>query len=112
MYRSQWHGAAAVRVWGTMARWRRRRMHRWEGGSPVDPVSLILAAMVAGASSGAGEVAGAAVKDAYQGLKELLLRKVRGVPAGEIAVQQYEDDPQTWKAPLEKAVAESGASTD
>ena len=41
-------------------------------GGSMDPVSLIVAALVAGVSAGVGDTATTAVKDAYQGLRSLL----------------------------------------
>jgi hypothetical protein len=38
----------------------------------MDPISLILAALGAGALAAAKDTAGTAVKDAYQGLKTLI----------------------------------------
>jgi len=40
----------------------------------MEPISIIVEALVAGASSALKETAGKAVKDAYQGLKDLLLK--------------------------------------
>ncbi|MEB3121599.1 MAG: hypothetical protein VKL41_10310 [Snowella sp.] len=41
----------------------------------LDPVSLILAALAAGATAAAQDTAGVAVKDAYEGLKKLIKQK-------------------------------------
>ena len=41
----------------------------------LDPVSLILAALAAGATAAAKDTAGVAVKDAYEGLKKLIKQK-------------------------------------
>ena len=38
----------------------------------MEPISLILAALVAGATAATKDTAGAAVKDAYEGLKALI----------------------------------------
>ena len=40
----------------------------------MDPITLIVTALAAGAASGAAEAASAAVKDAYAGLKALVAR--------------------------------------
>lgn len=59
----------------------------------MDPMSLIIAALVAGATAGAKENATAAVKDAYQGLMSLLRRRFRDVPAGKAELERAEQHP-------------------
>ncbi|MDD1414594.1 hypothetical protein MEN41_08070 [Dolichospermum sp. ST_con] len=44
----------------------------------MDPVSLIITALVAGATVAAKETAEKAIKDAYQGLKTLIKKKFEG----------------------------------
>jgi hypothetical protein len=78
----------------------------------MDPVSLILAALVAGAADAAKDTASAAVKDAYSGLKALLKRHFKGEQAAETALEQFEKDPDTWEKPLARSVADSGAGGD
>jgi hypothetical protein len=78
----------------------------------VDPVTLVVAALAAGAGAGAKDAAAQAVKDAYAGLKALVLRRVADTPDGELAVERQESDPATWQAPVTKAVRESGAADD
>lgn len=78
----------------------------------MDPVTLIVAALAAGASKGFTDAAGQAVKDAYASLKKLVLHKVSGTPSGAVAVQEHEVDPDTWQAPVTKLLAESGAGND
>jgi len=43
----------------------------------MDPISAIVGALVAGASAAATDVASKAVKDAYDGLKALILTAVQ-----------------------------------
>jgi hypothetical protein len=53
----------------------------------MDPVSLVVAALAAGAASGVGETASDAVRDAYAGLKELVRARLRGAgPGAEVVV--------------------------
>jgi len=84
----------------------------------MDPVSLIVAALVAGASSGLKDTAGAAVRDAYAGLKVLLRRHVGASAAGAVP-QQVENgitalelDQQADTADLRAALEQSGADGD
>ena len=48
----------------------------------MDPISLIVAALAAGASAAVKDTAGQAVKDAYSGLKALVKRKLGVEPDG------------------------------
>ena len=78
----------------------------------MDPVTLIVAAVAAGAGAGLTDAASSTVRDAYQGLRNLLRRLFAGNPPAETALAQAEQDPQTWEAPLRKYVADSGADRD
>lgn len=78
----------------------------------MDPVSLVLGALAAGASAGIGETATVAVKDAYTSLKGLVSGWFKSQPAAVLALQEHEADPATWEAPLAKALQESGAAND
>jgi hypothetical protein len=73
---------------------------------------LIVAALAAGAASGVGATASQVVKDAYAGLKALVLRKVGGTEVGRVAVEQHAADPETWKTPVAKAITDAGAADD
>lgn len=74
----------------------------------MDPVTVVVAALAAGAGAGVKDSATTAVKDAYEGLKGLLVERFRGKPAAELALQEYEADPQMWEAPLTAYVREVG----
>jgi hypothetical protein len=78
----------------------------------MDPVTLIVAALAAGAGAGVKDAAAEVVKDAYAGLKALVLRRVKDTPAGEVAVLEHEKDPEVWSAPLAKTLADAGADHD
>jgi hypothetical protein len=79
----------------------------------VDPVSLVVAALAAGAVSGVGETASAAVKDAYAGLRQLVRARLRGAgPAAAMVLAEHEKDPDTWRVPLSRSLQESGAGED
>src|SRR3954447_7343922 len=78
----------------------------------MDPVTLIVAALAAGAGAGGKDAAAQVVKDAYTGLKALVLRRVKDAPAGEVAVIEHEKDPDTWSAPLAKTLTTTGADRD
>jgi hypothetical protein len=74
--------------------------------SAVDPITLIVTALVAGASAAAQETAGTAVKDAYAGLKALIRRRFGREDAPEL------DDPAAAEAPLTEKLRAAGAERD
>jgi hypothetical protein len=78
----------------------------------MEPITLIITALTAGATAGAQAVAGEAIKDTYHGLKTLIRRKFAGKPEAEIALAKYEEKPQVWEAPLKEALAETDADQD
>ena len=69
----------------------------------MEPISLIINALVTGATAAAGDVGGTTVKDAYNGLKTLIKRKFEGDPLGqglvdgkpeELKIEQVKE--KTW----------------
>ena len=78
----------------------------------MDPISLVLAALAAGASAAAKDTASQAIKDAYTGLKTLVLKRLAKKPQAEIALAEYEKDEDTWKKPLQKSLVEVGVDQD
>lgn len=68
----------------------------------MDATTLILTALGAGGQALVTD----AVKDSYAGLKALIQRKFAGKPKAELALEEYESDPETWKGPLKKALVE------
>jgi hypothetical protein len=78
----------------------------------MDPVTLIVSALVAGAASAAQDTASNVVKDAYSSLKTLLQTRFQGKPSAETALAEAETDPDTWEKPLAKAVAEHGSDQE
>src|SRR5579859_3244086 len=78
----------------------------------MDPISLLLAALTAGATAAAQDTTSQAIKDSYAGLKALILKRFAGKQAAETALAEYETDEETWKKPLQKALADVGAGRD
>lgn len=78
----------------------------------MDPVALIVAALVAGAVSSAENVADQGLKDAYMGLKSLVKKCFGGRRAADVVLEEHEVDPETYQAPLQKHLQESGAAQD
>jgi hypothetical protein len=78
----------------------------------MDPLSLVMSALAAGASAALKDTAGQAVTEAYAGLKELLKRKLGDRPlAGEV-IEKHEEAPEVWDKPVEKELGESGVAED
>jgi hypothetical protein len=78
----------------------------------MDPVTLIVTALVAGAAAGLKDTASSAVKDAYNGLKGLARRRLAGRPDGELVLARHEQDPQVWDKPLAQELTAAGAGDD
>jgi hypothetical protein len=78
----------------------------------VDPVTLILAALAAGAAAGLGDTATQAVKDGYAALKGLIKKRFAGSPKAEETLAEHEADPDTWEKPLAKQLEATGADQD
>ena len=78
----------------------------------MDPVSLIVAALVAGAAASAKDVTSQAVKDAYAGLKTVLSRLFADKLKAQVIIEEHEADPQTYEKPLKKLLTEAHADQD
>ncbi len=82
----------------------------------MEPISLILAALVAGATTGALDAlkddAKEKAKAAYAKLRGLVGKRVAGNPAAEMALTQYEANPKVWEAPLSDELTKAGAAQD
>lgn len=75
----------------------------------MDPVTVIVTALTAGAGLGVKDTTSAAVKDTYEGLKALVSRRLARRAGGELVLQRHEQDPQTWDRPLAQELAGAGA---
>ncbi len=78
----------------------------------MDSITLILTALVSGATASVKDTASQAVKDTYNGLKTLIHNKIAGKPTAEIALAEYEKKPEVWKAPLAEGLKEAGIVQD
>ena len=78
----------------------------------MDPITLIVAALAAGAASGVTDTVSSAVKDAYASLKALVKKRFAGRPGAELVLAKHENAPQTWRAPLTAELGEAGADRD
>jgi len=78
----------------------------------MDPITLIVTALTAGAAAGSQSLVTDAIKDSYAGLKALIRRKFAGKPSAEVALTEHETDPETWQAPLKKVLIQEHLDQD
>lgn len=78
----------------------------------MEPVSVILAALAAGASAAAKDTISEATKDAYAGLKALVKKRLSDESKVEMVLAEYEGDPDTWEKSLKKSLVEAGVDKD
>jgi hypothetical protein len=74
----------------------------------MDPITLILTALVTGAAKAAGDT----IPDVYKGLKVLIQKKFAGKPVAEAILDEHEKDPETYAAPLKNNLVEAGVDKD
>ena len=80
----------------------------------MEPITLILAAVAAGAAAAAKDTAGQVVKDGYTALKGLIVRKFGRKGAAATALDQLERKPESEAriAVLQEELTEAGAGQD
>lgn len=72
----------------------------------MDPLTLILTALASGAAASVTNTTDMAVKDAYSGLKSLILHRFAQNTKLRDTLIEYEDDPETYEKPLKKVLTE------
>lgn len=80
----------------------------------MEPISMIVGALVAGASTALKDTASQAVKEAYQGLKTLVIQHwkakakddAKAEERAELIFEELEHDPEGFKNPLERKLNE------
>jgi uncharacterized protein YfaP (DUF2135 family) len=82
----------------------------------MDPVTLIVTALAAGASAGTLEAlkddVKAAVKRAHANLRGLVKKRLAGRPDGELALERHDSAPQKWESVLAGELTEAAAADD
>jgi predicted phosphoribosyltransferase len=80
----------------------------------MDPITMIVTALVAGAVAAGKDVAAQAVQDGYAGLKALIVRKFgeKGNVASALAGVEKKPDSETWQAGLKEELETAGAAQD
>src|SRR3954453_5048521 len=78
----------------------------------MDPVTLIVTALAAGAEAALQDGAKSAVKTAYARLRELAKKRFKDPANGEYVLDKHAAAPQLWRAPLEGELVGAGAASD
>jgi hypothetical protein len=78
----------------------------------MDPITLIVTALGAGAALGVSDTASSVVRDAYAGLMAMVKKRFGGRADAELVLAKYEQDSETWRAPLAAELLEAGAARD
>lgn len=78
----------------------------------MDPITLIVSALTAGAIAAVQETAGTAIKDAYQGLVALIKQRFAKDPEAKMVLDNHAKKPETWEKPLEDTIRNSGIAGD
>lgn len=80
----------------------------------MEPITLILTAIAAGASAGALDEVKDEAKAAYGKLRELVSKRFReaGTPNADAILAEYEADPESYRGPLATKLDAADAGTD
>jgi hypothetical protein len=78
----------------------------------MDPITLIVTALAAGAALGITDTASSAIKDIYAGLKALVRKRLGSRPDAELVLARHEQAPETWRASLMAELDQAGAGDD
>jgi hypothetical protein len=78
----------------------------------MEPMAIILTALVAGATAAAKDTAGTAVRDAYNGLKHLLKKKFEGDPLAQAVVDAKPEDIDKAEGLLKTKITEFSVEKD
>ena len=74
----------------------------------MEPLTIILAVLAAGASG----LADAAAQDLYDKLKLMVVKKFNGKPEAELALAKYQEKPEIWAEPLKAELIETKVVQD
>jgi hypothetical protein len=78
----------------------------------MEPISLILTALVAGATAAGKDVAGKAVKDSYEGLKALIKKKFEGDALAQGMIEAKPEEIKQVEGLLKTKIAAVGIDKD
>ena len=78
----------------------------------MEPISLILTALVAGATAAVKDTAGKAVKDSYDGLKALIKKKFEGDALAQAIIEAKPEEIKQAEGLLKTKIAAVGIDKD
>jgi hypothetical protein len=78
----------------------------------MDPVTLIVTALSAGAASALQDDAKEAVKTAFERLRHLVKRRFKDPANGEYLMEKHAAAPEVWQEPLKAELVEARAADD
>ncbi|MCW2910551.1 MAG: hypothetical protein JWL68_5340 [Actinomycetia bacterium] len=78
----------------------------------MDPITLIVTALAAGARATHRDAPPPALADAHAELVTFARQRLSGRPNGGMVLRQHAEDPARWARPLAKALAAEGADGD
>lgn len=78
----------------------------------MEPVTLIVTALMAGAAAAVQDGVKDAVKDTYRRLRDAVKQRLAGRPDGQLALERHEDAPNTWNNVLTAELVDAGAADD
>lgn len=78
----------------------------------MDPLTMMVSALTAGAIAALEGTASQAVKDAYAGLVALIKRKFADKPRETMVLDEHSQNPQNWEKPLQQALGENHIEQD
>lgn len=78
----------------------------------MDPITLIVTALAAGAALGVKDTASAMVTDGYAALKALVKKRLDGGPDAELVLAKHEKAPEAWHGALTAELTQAGADGD
>jgi hypothetical protein len=78
----------------------------------MESVPLIVTALAAGAAAEGAGTGAQAVKDAYEGLKQLVNARLAGMPGAELVLVGHEEAPGAWRERLITVLEQAGADRD
>jgi len=78
----------------------------------MDPVTLIVTALAAGAATAQQDSAKGAVKTALARLRGLVKKRFKDPANGEYVLEKHASAPEIWRPALQQELTESGAGSD
>lgn len=78
----------------------------------MEPVRVIVTALVAGAAAAMQDGVKDTVKERYRRLRDAVKQRLAGRPDGQLALERYEEAPRKWENALTAELVDAGAADD